>query len=201
MEEQILWPVLIVGLLVGTFGWMIYWAGINVIGVFVGAGAGLAFAVLVEHYFELERFSLIIHILGMILGGVGGMYLMRALNYYAFFVIGVFLGTAVGSSFLALSIFEAQPWAQTDRALIVATVIGAVTGGLIVLMLRRYVIAIVAAVAAAMLIAVSFPGPHRDVIVLLVFIGSAAIQFLFIRMFLPEERMNLLAVERKSARS
>jgi hypothetical protein len=198
MEEQILWPVLVLGVLVGTLGWMLYWAGINVIGAFVGAGAGLAFGVLVQLYFEIERFVFVVHALSVIVGAVGGVYLMRALNYYAFFIIGVFLGTAVGSSFLALSIFEDQEWARTDRALIIATVIGAVSGGLLVLMLRRYIIAIVAAVAGSMLIGVSFPGPHRDVIVLLSFIGSAAIQFLFIRMFLPEERMSLLSVERKS---
>lgn len=197
MESQILWPVLLLGALIATLGWMIYWAGINVIGAFVGAGAGVAMAVLVESYFDLTGYSAVLHVVGFFLGAAGGMYLMRAINYYAFFIIGVMLGAPIGSSFLTLSLFENQDWAHTDRALIAATVIGAIGGGALVLALRRYVIAIVAAVAGSMLIAVSVPGPHRDVIALLSFIASAVIQFLLIRSFLPEERMNLLAVHRK----
>lgn len=131
------------------------------------------------------------------MGIFGGMYLMRALNYYAFFIIGVMLGASVGTSFLNLSIFDDQEWATTDRALIISTVVGALTGGIVLLMFRRYVIAVVAAVAGSMLIAVSFPEGHRDLIGVLSFAGSVVIQFLLIRSFLPEERMNLLAVERQ----
>lgn len=200
MDETVLWPVLVVGVVIATLGWMIYWAGINVIGAFVGAGAGVALAGLITNAFELERFGPFISVGGLFAGAVGGMYLMRALNYYAFFIIGVMLGAPIGTSFLGLSVFEGQEWATTDRALIIATVVGAITGGMLVLMLRRYVIALVAAVAGAMLVAVSFPEQHRDVVGLLTFLASVVIQFLLIRAFLPEERMNLMAVERTPRR-
>lgn len=197
MEDAILWPVLIVGLVVATFGWMIYWAGINVIGAFVGAGAGVALASLITNMFELQRFGPFISLGGLIAGGVAGVYLMRALNYYAFFIIGVMLGAPIGTSFVGLSIFEDQEWAMTDTALIVSTVVGAVLGGVLVLMLRRYVIALVAAVAGAMLIAVSFPEEHQDVAGLAGFVGSVVVQFFLIRAFLPEDRMNVMSGERR----
>ncbi len=195
--EDILWPVLILGVIVAVFGWMIYWAGINVIGAFVGAGAGVALAGLITNFFNLSGYGPLIAMGGLFVGAFGGMYMMRALNYYAFFIIGVMLGASVGTSFLNLSIFEGQEWAMTDRALIISTVVGAITGGMLLLMFRRYVIAVVAAVAGSMLIAVSFPEGQRDVIGVLSFAGSVTIQFLLIRAFLPEERMNLMAVERK----
>lgn len=198
MEDQLLWPVLIFGVLIGTLGWMIYWAGINVIGAFVGAGAGVALGSLVITYFSLSRFGPFISVAGFFLGAAGGVVLMRAINYYAFFVIGVTLGAPIGSSFLGLSVFENQGWAHSDRALIVSTVIGAVSGGVLVLTFRRYVIALVAAVMGAMLVAVSVPEAHREVAGLLAFAGSAVVQFVLIRAFLPEERMNLMAVERKA---
>lgn len=197
MNESILWPVLVVGLVIATFGWMIYWAGINVIGAFVGAGAGVALASLVTNMFELQRFGPFISLGGLFAGGVAGIYLMRALNYYAFFIIGVILGAPIGTSFVGLSIFEDQAWAMTDRALIISTVVGAVSGGILVLIFRRYVIALVAAVAGAMLIAVSVPEPHRDVVGLAAFVGSMVIQFFLIRSFLPEDRMNVMSGQRR----
>lgn len=197
MEEQVLWPVLIVGLLIGTLGWMIYWAGINVIGAFVGAGAGVAMAGLVITSFSLARFGPFISMAGLILGAVGGVYLMRAINYYAFFIIGVMLGAPIGSAFPGLSIFENQDWAHSNTTIAISTAVGALAGGMLVLVLRRYVIAMVAAVAGAMLVAISVPEQHREVVGLLAFIASAIIQFMLIRAFLPEERMNLMAVERK----
>jgi len=200
MDESVLWPVFIVGVVIATFGWLIYWAGINVIGAFVGAGAGVALASLITNMFELERFGPFISMGGLFAGGVAGVYLMRALNYYAFFIIGVMLGAPIGTSFVGLPIFEGQAWALTDRALIISTVVGAVGGGILVLVLRRYVIAVVAAVAGAMLIAVSVPEPHRDVAGLAGFVGSVVIQFFLIRAFLPQERMNLMSGERKIRR-
>lgn len=55
--EEILWPAFILGVLVATLGWMIYWAGINVIGAFVGAGAGVALAGLITNFFSLTRYG------------------------------------------------------------------------------------------------------------------------------------------------
>lgn len=198
-NQEIIWTLFALGVVVGTCGWMLYWAGLHVIGGFVGAGAGVLLAFWVVQAMGWQAHPLIVTVVGMIGGGTAGILIMRLIDYWAFFLIGVALGAPLGATALNLPWLQEEPWAQTRLALIVASVIGALAGGMLILGTRRYVIAVVAAMAGAGMIALAVPDASRFLIALMAFILSLVVQFGMIRAFLPPERMSTLSVSRGSA--
>src|SRR5687767_5370461 len=96
---------LIIGLLIGLGGWLLYWAGLPMIGAVIGAsfGGGLGYvaSALTTAPIGIPLFTGI----GIVLGAVGGILLVKALQIYFFFATGVSLGAALGYKLVQKNIF------------------------------------------------------------------------------------------------
>lgn len=195
-EQTVIWYLLIFGVIVGVLGWTLYWAGLHIVGGLVGAAAGVFLSFFINDLAEMSVSPTILTILGIVVGAIVGIALMRALDFYAFFIFGVVIGTPVGADLLSLSYLSEQPWAESPAALVTFSVLGALIGGLLVLAFRRYVIAVAAAAASAGMIVVSLPFEQEVVIGAVAFASSVLMQFGLIRAFLPEDKMNVLTVKR-----
>lgn len=195
-EQTVIWYLLIVGVIVGVLGWTLYWAGLHIVGALVGAAAGVFLSFFINDLAEMTVSPTVLTILGIAAGAIAGIALMRALDFYAFFIFGVVIGTPVGADLLSLPILQQQPWAESPAALVTFSVLGALIGGLLVLAFRRYVIAVAAAAASAGMIVVSLPFEQEVVIGAVAFAASVLMQFGLIRAFLPEDKMNILSVKR-----
>lgn len=151
------WRIACIGLALGLFGWTIYWAGLPLIGAIVGAGAGGSLAYVLTGFVDSRTAMWVILVTGLILGAVAGMGLIRAMQYYMFFIVGALLGGSLTWS--GMEVFELHAhvaqWGVWAPILIVF--IGALLGALILMRLRRFVIAIVTAFMGATLVDVAFP--------------------------------------------
>lgn len=194
--QTILWPMFALGVAVGVFGWMLYWAGVQVIGAFVGASAGFSLVMMADARFGFEKLLMIVIALGMLAGGAAGVFLMRTIHFYAFFVMGLALGIPVGPAVLGL--FPDAAWAAGGQAVALSSMISALLGGFIVLAARRYVLAVVAAMLSGAMIAMSLPYSIETKLIVATagFLASSAVQIGLVRMFLPSDTVNLLDVKK-----
>ena len=86
------WLPLSIGVVIGVFGWMIYWTGIRVIGSFMGLGVGAMIGNFLSTRFDWDDYRLALFFGGALLGAVAGFYLIRLVQYYFFFIIGACMG-------------------------------------------------------------------------------------------------------------
>lgn len=194
MNGDIYWFTLILGIAIGLCGWMIYWAGLPVIGGFVGACAGLSLGGLLGEQLGWDgNQAFILTLFSAALCGVLGVLLIRMVQYYFFFLIGALIGAPSALVLQQAPYLVDQPWMHGPLASIVLIVLGAWAGGSIFLWCRRYVVAIASAVAAARLIPYSLQMEANAILVsFLVFGLSMAVQTMLIRGYMPEDELKKL---------
>ncbi len=172
--ESIQLPFLLLGLAVGLFGWMIYWAGLPLIGGVVGAGAGASLGYLAAGAVQSPSALPFLLGAGLILGAVMGVFLMRALQLYFFFAVGASLGGAGVFHLIERGLLSGfvQPPPHWEGFLAIA--FGALVLGLVLVKLRRFIVAVVTSVIGAVLVTVGL-GPESANLVLpislIVFLG------------------------------
>lgn len=199
--DQIAWPLLIPGIVIALFGWVLYWTGIRIVGAFLGAGAGLVIALLAGTHFDVSsNLFLIMCIVGLLAGAAAGLFLIQKLHNYFFFFMGALIGAPIGLRFLAMEPVADQAWSTSTAAQLIAPALGALIGGVALLRARRYVVALAAALIGSTMIAVSLPYERGALIAIPCFITSMVVQTGLIRSFLPEERVDKLIPRQTRAR-
>jgi hypothetical protein len=113
--------------------------------------------------------------------------MLRAIQYYFFFLIGAGLGAPLAWRALKLAESAEQGWADGSTRGVVVVVAGALVGGALVLLLRRYIVAVVAALIGSAMIAEGLPYENKLMIAAPCFAVSVVIQTGLIRRFIPEK--------------
>lgn len=184
----VLWPFLILGIVIGLFGWMLYWAGLPVIGAMVGAATGGLAATGLWAALEIsDEISTWVPVIGAGGGVVFGFLLVRLVQHYFFFIIGTFFGAALGWNAITSPPLGDQAWAESVWAGLGAVFFCGLVGGFVFLAARRYIVAFVAAVIGTALVVISVPDSNPYYVGVPTFICSMLIQTGLLRKFLPQE--------------
>lgn len=172
-------PIFLLGCVVGLFGWSIYSLGVQAIGTTMGAATGIIFATVAVELAELKDSSAMTAMgVAGVLGGVGGWWLMNKVQKWFFFLIGALLGGPLAWTMMHAEPLASAEWARGGASQALGAIGGAIAGGIVFVLAKRYVIALVTSVVGAVIVAASFTrSEHQLYIGLFAFVLSAGAQF------------------------
>lgn len=163
-------PLLVFGGVLLAFGWVLYRAVLTIAGGVLGAAIGLGIASLLVSMLNIgDTAGIIIQVAGGAVGLIAGVFLFRALHKLAFFITGVVLGGWGAANVLFL--LQENNSLQIAELTIISIIAGvALLGGLLLMALSKYVIAIASAGAGTLLMMQALDWPHGGLIALPLFI-------------------------------
>jgi hypothetical protein len=173
------------GMVLGLLGWMLYWAGLPAIGGLIGAALGGALAWVLSGIAAAQPLALTL--IGMLAGGVLGVLLMRALQYYFFFAAGASLGGALAWNFAQGDWFAAIAGSSSGLFAFLAVAAGAIAGGLTTIALRRYIVAVITACIGATMVSISLPMRYRTLGLAVSLVVFLATQIGLVRRYVDQE--------------
>ena len=178
------------GLAVGLFGWVLYWAGVPLIGAALGAGAGGALGFVLSGFIAAPWAETVLTVVGLVVGGVAGILLIRALQLYFFFAIGASLAGAYAWQLLGREPLAslARSYGEWAEWLIVG--LGALIGGLLLIQLRRFIVAVVTSVVGAIMFTHGVPPQHQMPALIISLIVFIAVQIGIVRRFVRKEEFD-----------
>jgi hypothetical protein len=172
-------PALIIaGLVLCLFGWVLYWAGLRLLGGLCGAIAATALAVIVILFGGWDRWLWLACAIAAVVGAAAGIYLITRAHYLLFFITGAVVGLASG--WVIETTFT--EWVQSHLPLTGALgrtlyyVVFTLAGGLLVLLAHRMVVIVLTALSGTVLFALGLPKDYAVWLFLPVFLGSLLIQ-------------------------
>ena len=181
------WQLLILGIVIGMGGWLLYWAGLPMIGAVIGGSFGGAIgflaSALVAGAWSIPIFTGI----GLVLGGLAGILLVRALQIYFFFVTGLSLGAAVGYKLVGAHAFGLSPGSGGGW---IFAGICAVVGGLVLVWGRRFIVAFVTSVVGAIITSLAFPPDLENGALLVALVFFLAVQIGLVHRFVDQEEFD-----------
>lgn len=183
------WEYVLPGLIIGTMGWMIYLAGLPAIGIVAGGGAGAALGYVVAPAIEAVWAEPVLMGIGGVMGAVVGFLLIRAFQFYLFFVAGAVLGGALGFRLLQMPAVVRMVDPGDIGTLVVVAVL-ALLSGILFVRLRRFIVAAVTSIIGVMLLVPGLPQEWQApglVISLVVFL---AVQIGLVRRFVDQEKFD-----------
>ena len=180
-------PLILAGLVVGLFGWVLYWAGIPIIGGIIGACAGGALGVFASDFIQTTWALPLFIGIGIVLGAILGVMLMRALQLYFFFAAGASIGGTFTWRLLQQHPTENLVSATPGWGVLLAVVVGAIIGGFILVRFRRFIIAVITSVIGAALLATGLPLQYQLIGGLIGLVVFLAVQIGLVRRFVEQE--------------
>ncbi len=179
-EVEVLLTITGVALCLG--GWVIFHLGTRLIGLSIGLGFGFGFGYLLALALQLEGdIASLVQAACALLGGFGGLLLIKAVTTFAFGATGFLFGALLGR-------LGGELWLQsqgTEFAFTQETVLiilgGAVAMGLLAVWLKRMIIVVVTSFMGATFLVAGIPwlGEREPASVLGVFLVAVAWQLLF----------------------
>jgi len=151
------WPYIIAGVIIGLFGWMVYWAGTLAIGAIVGGGALGMLGYILGGLIPAPWGSTLGVGVGVVLGTIGGVFFIRAMMLYFFFAMGASLGGSIAWKLAHGGALSFLPGASEGIGLTVTVIVGMLLCGFLILALRRFIIAVVTSVVGATLLSLGLP--------------------------------------------
>lgn len=187
-EATMAWVLWIVGTGVGMFGWMLYWAGLPVIGGVVGAGAGGAVGFIASGALEASWGLPVLTGLGLAVGLFAGALLTRLFQHYIFFAAGAALLAALVWQLVTTPTF--RDLFQNNLLIVqtIATILAALIGGLVLLKLQRFIVAVVTAVIGAGLFGAGFSPELRFVLTIVALVVFLSIQVGLVSRYVSQEK-------------
>ena len=170
---------ILVGLALGSLGWLLYRAGLTIVGAMVGAGLGGSIGYLLCGAFNLENTGVVAGI-GLVIGIIIGILLIKALLVYFFFATGAALGAAVAMHFIG----DSQAGGSAQGLLIAFC---GLVGGLLLVYLRRYVVALISAVFGAVILSMGLPPEYQSVGMIVALVVFVAAQIGLVKRFVDQE--------------
>ncbi|MBN1484311.1 MAG: hypothetical protein JXA37_06270 [Chloroflexia bacterium] len=128
------------------FGFALYWGGLRLFSFFLGGSIGALLGLIIAYVANLEgTASLIFIVVGLFIGALLGWRFIRTLQRVIVFLIGLALGFLLGQ--IVLPSLD-QVWASSFGALVASTLVG----GLLAVLLFRYIIIFVTAAVGSYLL-------------------------------------------------
>ena len=200
--EAIQWPYLIGGLVVGLFGWLLYWAGIPIMGGIVGASAGGSLGIIIADLVQSSINPNIFLGAGVLIGAVLGVLLMRAIQTYFFFVVGASLGGSVAWQVVHHGLARGATF-NPDLKTMGIILGGALLGGFLMVYFRRFVVALGTSVGGAVMVTYGIPATvsqYKLQILLVCLAVFLAVQVGLVRRFVERDEFDrrMSAASRRS---
>ncbi|MCE5229679.1 hypothetical protein LLG95_08795 [bacterium] len=190
---------LVLGLALGLFGWLLYWAGLPLIGGVIGASAGAALGYVAATLLQGPAWAIPVGIgAGLVLGAILGVFLMRALQLYFFFAVGAILGGSAGFHFIQSGMLREYIGGPGSMGAYVTICLLALVGGLLLVKLRRFIVAFVTSVIGAILFTSALKPEWQGLGLPVSFIVFLAIQIGLVRRFVDIEKFDRRAVRYRS---
>lgn len=179
------WIQLAGGIVLGLFGWTIYWLGLQATGAVAGLAIGAGGGALVALLIQLPNEGMLAAVgIGAAAGLVLGVILSRALHKGMFFL----LGAVAGSLAVHLGILLAgraglgQPIPMAEIGL---RVVCCVAMGIVAVMFSKYIISLICSALATGLILAAFEFRYAELAAVPLFIMFFFVQTRFLKR-LPE---------------
>lgn len=172
-------------------GWVIFHLGTKVLGLAVGLGFGFIFGVLLSLALKIQGdVAAMVDLACALLGGLGGLVLVRAVTTFAFGATGFLFGALIGrlGSELWLQ-SQGQEFAFTQE--VVLTVLASATVmGLLAIWMRKFIMIVVTSFAGATFTTagVAWLDQHRPTSLLGVFLLAVVWQTLLVNKLLVSRR-------------
>jgi hypothetical protein len=186
MNLPIDWSYVVPALIIGTMGWMLYLAGMPIIGLGVGAGAGALLGLTAGGMVKGEWARTALIVGGAILGGGLGFWLIRMFQIYLFFIAGACVGGVIGLHLANAAVGHGLMPPSVGGTLLVEG-LAAVLGGILCVQGRRFVIAIVTSVLGMCLLVPGLPPAWRGPGMVIGLVAFLAIQVGLARRFVTME--------------
>ncbi len=182
---------LVTGLALGLGGWLLYWAGLPLIGGVIGATAGASLGYVASGAIAGPQWLPAASIgAGCVLGAILGVYLMRALQLYFFFATGAILGGAGAFRLIQSGIGRDFIGGAGSLGSYVTIAFCALLAGLLLVKLRRFIVAFVTSVLGASFLALALPQQWRGLGLPVGFVVFLAVQIGFVRKFVDIEKFD-----------
>lgn len=175
------------GLAIGLFGWLLYWAGIPLIGGLVGACGGGALGVFASDFVQTPWALPLFMGVGVTLGAILGVILMKAIQLYFFFATGASLGgvmtwrlihhTGLGDYFA-----NTPGW-----GVMAAVAIGAILGGFILVKFRRFIVAVITSIVGVVVLSAGLPARFQGIGMVITAIVFLCAQIGLVRRFVQQQ--------------
>ncbi|MFH0792838.1 MAG: hypothetical protein V2A74_02265, partial [bacterium] len=156
--------------------WTLYWGGLHAAGGLSGAALGLGAGWVVAIVGEFEEQLILLQIGGAVLGMFVGIFVLRQLHYFLFFLTGAMLALLAG--LLGLRVARGMEGiALPDmRWQMVILAVASALGGVLMVMLSRSVVALVTGFIGSLLVVAGIPHPIAPLFFLPLFLGSFFLQ-------------------------
>lgn len=183
---------LVVGLALGLFGWLLYWAGLPLIGGVIGASAGASLGYVGSAAIQggPEWLPSACIGAGFVLGAILGVYLMRALQLYFFFATGAILGGSGAFHMIKSGILHNYIGGIGSVGSYVTICLFALVAGLLLVKMRRFIVAFVTSVIGASLFAMALKPEWRGLGLPVSFIVFMAVQIGLVKRFVDIEKFD-----------
>lgn len=182
---------LVVGLALGLGGWLLYWAGLPLIGGVIGASAGASLGYVASSAIQGPEWLPTACIgAGFVLGAFVGVYLMRALQLYFFFATGAILGGAGAFHMVKSGILQNYIGGLGSVGSYVTICFFALVAGLFLVKLRRFIVAFVTSLLGASFLAMALPQEWRGLGLPVGFIVFLVVQIGLVKRFVDIEKFD-----------
>jgi hypothetical protein len=178
------WQYLVTGMVIGLFGWLLYWAGLPVIGAMIGGSVGGSLGYVLSGLVTSGWGLPVMTGLGIVLGAAFGMFLVKTLQIYFFFVTGASLGGAFGYKLVAAGVFGLAASSAAAWGLVALC---ALAGGLILVWGRRFIVAFVTSIIGSVCVSLGFPPDWQNVAMVVALVMFLAVQIGLVRKFVDQE--------------
>ena len=191
MDPAIYNPLYIAaGPALGLGGWLLYWAGLPLVGGVVGASAGGSLGYIISGWMQVNWAPAFFVGVGIVAGGFIGVFLMRALQTYFFFLVGACVGGA-----LAFNLSDVGPLGDlvgppSSPEGLIFIAVTALVSGLLMVKLRRFIVALITAVAGAILFSAGVPQQWAGLALPVSAVAFLAIQVGLVKRFVNTEKFD-----------
>jgi len=172
-------PALIIaGLALCLFGWVLYWAGLRLLGAMCGAIAVAALAAIVILFGGWQdRWVWIISCaVAAVIGAIVGVFLITRAHYFLFFVTGALVGAVAAWAIQASFAEWVESHVSGSLGHVLYYVAFTLAGGLLVLLAHRMIVVALTAFFGTVLFTLGVPSRYAVWLFLPLFFGSLLVQ-------------------------
>ncbi len=177
-----------IGCILCLFGWTLYWTGLRVTGALFGASFAGSICILIQMAAKLDDTTFFVLLVILLFAGAfAGMFIFKKIHNLFFFLLGSSFGLMFSE--LLKKIIETHQIYSFDTmiTIVIFKAVCAVILGVLVVLLSKYVIAIITSAAGTILILYSLNFKYAEYLIFPIFIISVFIQGGFLQ-YLSREK-------------
>lgn len=147
--------LLISGIIISVFGWVLYKAGVRTVGLLTGLMGGIVLSGIIIFLLYMGNYQInegLIIIIGIILGGVAGFILINKINNLVFFIIGIIIGVMLWKAFSKVLPEINFAMYNTLNKYYIFDIASGILFGIATLLLQKHIIIIITSFIGSMMI-------------------------------------------------